>query len=80
MTKDDQKWQCISVIKCKVNALTNLQSQYEEADHHIPIHVLDTLVAGHRICVVISNDTDVIVALLYHMPVFLQYNLEHLWM
>ena len=30
-------------------------------------------------CVVISNDTDVIVSLLHHMPVHLQYNPEELW-
>jgi hypothetical protein len=79
VTKEDENWQCIRVFKDEVNALPNLQLCYEEADHRIPIHVFDSLAAGHRICVVISNDTDVIVALLYHMPVFLLHNLEQLW-
>ena len=31
-------------------------------------------------CVVISNDTDVLVTLLYHMPVFLDHQLQELWL
>lgn len=60
---------CIRVYKGKVNALANLQSSFEEADFRIPLHVLDSLGAGHRVCVIISKDTDVIVALLYQITV-----------
>ena len=54
-------------------------SEFDEADLRIPIHVLDCLEKQHSICVVITSDTDVIVALLYHMPVFLQKGLKELW-
>ena len=43
-----------------------------------PMHVLDCLRTGHKTCVVISNDTDVIVALLFYMPTFLQEGLQEL--
>ena len=60
--------------------MSHLQSTvYEEADLRIPIHVLDSLKAGNKVCIVISNDTDVTVALLYHMPVFIQNGIEELW-
>ena len=59
--------------------MPHLQSTVEEADLHIPAHVLDCVRAGYRTCVVISNDTDVITALLYFVPVFLQEGLEELW-
>ena len=49
------------------------------ADLRIPTHVLDCLQAGYKICVVISNDTDVIVALLFYMPIFFQEGLKELW-
>ena len=59
--------------------LTHLQSSLEEADHRIPLHVLDSLKAGHKTIVVVSTDTDVIVSLLYHIPIFQGHNLEELW-
>ena len=43
------------------------------------LHVLDALNTGHKGCIVMSNDTDVIVGLLYHVPFILQDNLEELW-
>ena len=58
---------------------SHLQSTFEEADSRIPLHVLDSLRSWHRVCVVIFNDTDVLVALLYHMPVFLDHQLQELW-
>ena len=74
-----EDWQCLSINKGEEKALPHLQSNFEEADLCIPIHVLGCLENGHRVCVVISSDTDVIVALLYHMPVFLRKNLLELW-
>ena len=60
-------------------ALPHLQSKYEEADLRIPLHLLDWIENEHSVCVVITSDTDVIVALLFHMPVFLRNGLEELW-
>ena len=67
------------VHKGRENALAHFQSPFEEADLRIPLHVLGSLEAGHKVCVIISNDTDVIVTLLYNIPIFLQHNLEELW-
>ncbi|KAG1663260.1 hypothetical protein GQR58_020489 [Nymphon striatum] len=55
--------------------MQRLGSTVEEADLRIPMHVLDCCRAGYKTCVVISNDTDVIVALfqlhikIYHRQV-----------
>ena len=43
------------------------------------MHVFDCERTGYKTCVVLSNDTDVIIALLYFMPIFLQEGLEELW-
>ena len=51
--------------------MQQLQSPVEEADLCIPMHVLDCLRAGHKTYVVISNNIDEIVALLFYMPTFL---------
>ena len=59
--------------------LEHLQLEYEEVDFQILLYVLDALKIGHKRCIVVSNDTDVVVGLLYHMPFFLQHNLEELW-
>ena len=76
----DEEWQCIKVHQGTKHVMSHLQSTvYEEADLRIPIHVLDSLKAGNKVCVVISSDTDVTVALLYHMPVFIQNGIEELW-
>ena len=61
-----------------------LQSQVEEVDLHITVHLLDCIQAGYKTCGVISNDTDVndtdvTVALLYYVPIFLQKGLKDLW-
>ena len=59
--------------------LQQLKSQVEEADLRIPMHVLDCVREGYKICLVISNDTDVAIALLYHLTTFLQEGLHELW-
>ena len=41
--------------------------------------MLDSVKSGHKICVVMSNDTDVTVALLHYMPIFLENGIEQLW-
>ena len=47
--------------------LEHLQLEYEEADLRILLYVLDALKIGHKRCIVVSNDTDVVVRLLYNM-------------
>ena len=79
VTGQDEEWQCRSIYKCVEKALPHLQSNFEEADLRIPLHVLDCIENGHKVCVVITSDTDVIVALLYHMPVFQRKGLGELW-
>ena len=76
---DNNEWQCIEIHNGAEDNMQQLQSPVEEADLRIPMHVLDCLRAGHKTCVVISNDTDVIVALLFYMPTFLQKGLQELW-
>ena len=75
----EKKWECIMFKQGEKHVLEHLQSEYEEADLRIPLHVLDALKTGHKICVVVSNDTDVVVGLLYHMPTFVHHNIEELW-
>ena len=79
VASEDETWQCLMVHEGREDAMVHLQSSFEEADLRLLIHVLDSVEAGHKVCVVISNDTDVVVALLYHIPTFLQHGLEQLW-
>ena len=76
---DSIKWNSIEINDGKVEIKQHLQSDIEEADLRFPIHVLDTVRAGYKRCVVMSNDTDVIVTLLFHFRVFIQEGLDQLW-
>ena len=60
--------------------MTNLQSKVEATNLRIHAHVLDFVWAAYSTCVVISNGTDEITALLYFVPAFLQEGLEEQWM
>ena len=73
---DNNEWQSIKIHNGVEDNMQQLQSPVEKADLwlQIPIHVLECLQAGHSTGVVISNDTDVIVALLFYIPTFLQDN------
>ena len=79
MTNQGEEWECVHIHNDQVKTLPHLMSEFEEADLRIPIHVLDCFENQHRICVVITSDTDVIVALLYHMPAYQQKGLKELW-
>ena len=72
-------WQNIIIHEGKHDVLAHLQSSVEEADLGIPLHVYDCLKAGYKTCVVVSSDTDVIVRLLNHVPLFQEHNLQELW-
>ena len=79
VTKEDD-WECIKIHQGTEVVMTNLQSTaFDEADLRIPVHVLEALKEGHTVCVVISSDTDVIVTLLYHMPVYVHHGIQELW-
>ena len=80
LNREEEEKQCISIHQGKEYIKSQLQSTFEEADSRIPLHVLDSLRSGQRVCVVISNDTNVLVALLYHMHVFLDHQLQELWL
>ena len=75
----DTDWSSIKIQDGKVTSIPCLNSDIEEADLRFPVHVLDCVRTGHKKCTVLSNDTDVIVALIYHFTVFAQEGLEQLW-
>ena len=56
-----------------------MNSRLEEADLQIVIHVFDAIKSGNLKITFLSNDTDVIVTLLFHMSLFLQNGLIQLW-
>lgn len=62
-------WQCIKIHSGTENNMQSLQSQVEEANLRLPMHVLHYIRAGYKTYVVVSNDTDVIVALLVHLTI-----------
>lgn len=76
---ESNEWQCIKICNGTEDNMQHLQFQVEEADLRIPMHMLDCLRAGYKTCIVVSNDTDVIVALLFHLTTFLQEDLQELW-
>jgi len=59
--------------------MDHLQTTLKEADQCILTHVLDCVQAGYGTCIVISIDTDVIIALLYYVRVFHKEGLKELW-
>ena len=59
--------------------MDHLQAMLKEADLRTSMHVLDCVRAGYSTCVVLSNDTDVIIALLYYVPMFRKEGLKELW-
>ena len=61
--------------QCSFESTPNL----EEADSRIIVHVYDMIKTKNTKIVVLSNYTDVFVALLYHMSAYLVIGLEELW-
>lgn len=55
------------------------QPYTEEADLQIIVHVLDSIKSGCYINVVLSNDVDVAVGLLFYMSVFMQHGSKEIW-
>ena len=76
---ESNKLNSVKIQDGKAINMQSLQLNIEEADLRFPIHVLDCVRSGYKRCVVISNDTDVIVTLLFHFIVYVQEGLEQLW-
>ena len=57
------------------NADTNFEERlsctHEEADTRVVLHMLDCLERGFDVVLVETNDTDIVVVLLYHYKLFL---------
>ena len=64
-------WPCTKIHQGIERNMQDLESTVDEADLRIPMHVLDCIWSGYKTCFVISSDTDVIIALLFYVPVFL---------
>ena len=79
LSMESSKWNSVKIQDGKAINMQSLQLNIEEADLRFPIHVLDCVRSGYKRCVVISNDTDVIVTLLFHFTVYAQEGLEQLW-
>ena len=76
ISKTDEAVQGVKIQNSNVDAIPHLNSTHDEADFRIPLHVND----GYRKVLVLTNDTDIAVYLIYHIPTFLQYGKEELWM
>ena len=61
------------------SAMPHLNTTHQEADFAVPLHVLDCIKAGYLKILVLSNDTDIDVILLYLIPVFLLHGMKELW-
>ena len=72
-------WPCVSINDRTITPQTDLHYQLEEADLRLVLHVLNCTKSGYRKCVVLSNDTDVMVALLYHFAHMKAAGLDELW-
>ena len=78
MQGDD--WPCTSLYKDNKTVLHWLYSHPDEADLRLVLHAFDCAKAGCKTCVILSNDTDVAVALLYHYHTMKEAGLSELWM
>lgn len=81
LVPNDEKWQCL-IRQDTSNIIPHMTSQpyLEEADLQIILHVLNSIESGFVVNVVLSNDTDVVVALLYYMSLFRKKGLQELWL
>jgi len=69
-----------SVSGNTVHEVADLNIDAEEADVRIMIHVLHCARSGIKRVVVLANDTDILVLLLYHWHTFQTHGLLELWM
>ena len=77
---DSNEWQCIkSMMGQKIPCSTCSLRLRKQIFIYRCMMSWDCLRGGYKTCIVISNDTDVIVALLFYVPTFLQEGLQELW-
>ena len=71
LVPNDEKWQCL-IRQDTSNIIPHMTSQpyLEEADLQVILHVLNSIESGFVVNVVLSNEADVVVALLYYMSLF----------
>lgn len=77
--KMDKAWECVKVHDGNIISMPHLHSVHDEADLRVPLHVLDCVKDGYYKILVLTNDTDISVYLLYHLPTFKHHGLEELW-
>ena len=68
----DESYQGILVQKGEETPAPHLFSGHLEDDLNIPSHVLDCYKSNYQKVLVVSNDTDISISLLHHIPVFIQ--------
>ena len=67
VVSDNEEWQPCIRDDSGLSKYLLSQPVTEEADLQIIVHVLDALKSGHYINVILSNDSDIIVALLFYV-------------
>lgn len=76
---DDEKWQCKINKNLQLEPYLSSQPYLDEADLQIVLHANHSTSSGFSTVVILSNDTDVIVSLLYHMSTFSSKGIKELW-
>ena len=69
---------CVEINSEQVSIRNKLNSNIEEADKRIILHVTATVKDGSKRVVVLSNDADVVMLLLYFFDVFSIMGVEEL--
>ena len=70
---------CIELYQGDIQIYPDLDSTIEEADSRIIPQVQKAIMRGVKRVIVHSNDTDVLVYLLYYMHYFMKLGVEELW-
>ena len=70
---------CIEQYQGDLQTCPDLDSMIEEADSRIILHIQKAVMRGVLRVIVHSNDTDVVVFLLYYIHYFINLGIEHLW-
>ncbi|KAK3864617.1 hypothetical protein Pcinc_029712 [Petrolisthes cinctipes] len=79
IANEGQYGHCVSICDETEEPCPHLTSALDEADLRVLLHVDDWAKNEYTKCIVLSSDTDVIVALLYHMQTFAKHDLQELW-
>ena len=70
---------CIELYQGYLHSRPDLDSMVEEAGSRIIAHIQKAVMRGVRRVIVHSNDTDVVVYLLYYIHYFINLGIEDLW-